>query len=119
MHTPAGTECPYYYEDFFRGRSTQECRLIARDAQRNPDPERWRAGLCSHCQVPAILRANTCPYMVLGARVARRWLGLACRVEVYAVCAEHQVEVENPYAGCGHCRPRTPTILDAEVVEGE
>ena len=25
MRTPANTECPYYYEDFYRGRSAQEC----------------------------------------------------------------------------------------------
>jgi hypothetical protein len=55
--------------------------------------------------------------MVLGARVVRRWLGLARRVEVYAVCTEHQVEVKNPYAGCGHCHPQTATILDAEVAK--
>ena len=119
MRTPAGTECPYYYEDFFRGRSVQECRLIARDAQRDPGPEQWRPSLCGRCEVPAILRANACSHMVLGARVARRWLGLTRRVVVYAVCTEHQVEVKNPYAGCGDCRPRTPTILNADVVEEE
>ena len=30
MRTPAGTECPYYYADYYRGRSKQECRLIDR-----------------------------------------------------------------------------------------
>jgi hypothetical protein len=114
MRTPAGTECPYYYEDFYRGRSTQECRLIGRNARSEP----WEPKLCARCPVPTILRANACPHMVLEARVVRRWLGLVRRVEVYAVCTEYQVEVENPYVGCGHCHPQATTIFDApEVAE--
>ncbi len=115
MRTPSGTDCPYYYEDFYRGRSTQECRLIAR----NPRSEGWRPGLCARCPVPAILRANACPNMALQAQVVRRWLGLVRRVEVYAVCTEQQVEVQDPYVGCGHCHPQTATIFDAPVAEEE
>jgi hypothetical protein len=55
--------------------------------------------------------------MVLEARAVKRWLGLVRRVEVYAVCTEYQVEVENPYVGCGHCHPRAATILEAEVAD--
>ncbi len=109
MRTPAGTECRYYYEDFYRGHSTQECRLIGR----NPRSEPWKPKLCARCPVPGILRANACPNMVLEARVVRRWLGLVHRVEVYAICTEHQVEVADPYVGCGHCHPQAATILDA------
>ncbi len=112
MRTPAGTECPYYYEDFYRGRSTQECRLVGR----NPHSEQWKPKLCARCPVPDILRANSCPQMVLEARVARRWLGLVRRVEVYAVCTKYQVEVADPYVGCGHCHPQAATILDAPEV---
>ena len=114
MRTPAGTECSYYYEDFYRGRSAQECRLIGR----NPRSEPWQPALCSHCPVPSILRANACPHMVLEGRAVKRWLGLVRRVEVYAVCTEYQVEVENPYVGCGHCHPRAATILEAELADG-
>lgn len=113
MRTPAGTECPYYYEDFHRGRSVQECRLI----ERNPDSEPWEPQLCSHCPVPGILRVNACPNMVLEAEVVRRWLGLVRRVEVYAVCTEYQVEVEDPYVGCGHCHPEAEMILNSPEVE--
>jgi hypothetical protein len=67
--------------------------------------------------VPAILRANACPNMVLEAEVARRWLGLVRRVEVSAVCTLTRSEVENPYVGCGRCHSHAPTILDAEVIE--
>ncbi|MDY6877081.1 MAG: hypothetical protein SWK90_12890 [Chloroflexota bacterium] len=109
MRTPTGTECPYYYEDFYRGHSTQECRLIGR----NPHSEPWKPKLCARCPVPGILRANACPHMVLEARVVRRWLGFVRRVEVYAICTEHQVEVDDPYVGCGHCHPQAATILDA------
>ena len=115
MRTPSGTECPYYYEDYYRGRSIQECRLIAR----NPRSEGWESRLCAHCPVPSILRANACPNLVLEARVVRRLLGLVRRVEVYAVCTEHQVEVENPYVGCGHCHPQAATVLEAPVTQEE
>jgi hypothetical protein len=111
MRTPAGTECPYYYQDFYRGRSVQECRLIAR----NTRSEAWHPKLCQRCEVPAIRRANACPDMALEAQVVRRWLGLVRRVEVYAVCTEHHVKVENPYVGCGHCHSQAATILDAKV----
>ena len=53
MRTPAGTECPHYYEDFHRGRSTQECRLI----DRNPQSLPWTEAVCEKCSVPAIVRA--------------------------------------------------------------
>ncbi len=113
MHTPAGTECPYYYEDFFRGRSTQECRLVGR----NPRSEAWETKLCARCPVPGILRANACPNMVLEAHVIRRWFGLVHRVKVYAVCTKHQLEVDDPHVGCGYCHPQAATILDATVIK--
>jgi hypothetical protein len=113
MRTPAGTECPYYYEDFYRGRSTQECRLIGR----NPRSEKWTSSLCAHCPVPSILRANACPHMVLEAQVVRQWLGLVRRVKVYAVCTKYQVEVDDPHVGCGHCHPQAATILDVPEIK--
>jgi len=114
VRTPAGTECPYYYEDFYRGRSTQECRLI----HSNTGSEPWKPKLCARCPVPAIRRANACPNMVLEARVVRRWFGLVHRVEVYAVCVEYQVEVQDPYVGCGHCHPEANRLFEAaKVVE--
>jgi hypothetical protein len=47
----------------------------------------------------------------------RRWLGLARHVEVYAVCTKYQVEVKDPYIGCGHCHPDAAAILDAPEVK--
>ena len=98
MRTPAGTECPFYYYDYHRGREVQECRLI----QANPRSEPWRPSLCEKCPVPEIVRANGCPNLRLEARVGRR-LGLLRQVEVNAYCIEYLCEVENPYVGCGHC----------------
>jgi hypothetical protein len=98
MRTPAGTECKFYYEDFHRGRSTQECRLIGR----NPASEPWRPGLCQACPVPAILQANACPNMVLEARVGRRW-GVLRQVKVRAFCLLAMEEVPDPMVGCGRC----------------
>ena len=108
MRTPAGTECRHYYEDFYRGRSTQECRLIGRH-RRSAD---WEPKLCARCPVPGILRANACPNMVLEAAAVRRWMGLVHRIEVRASCVEHDLEVTDPHVGCGHCHPQAITLLE-------
>ena len=42
MRTPAGSDCPFYFEDYFRGRQLQECRLLAR----TPGAGRWAPDLC-------------------------------------------------------------------------
>lgn len=98
MITPAGTECRFYYEDYNRGREVQECRLIAQHPRSAP----WRPGLCHTCPVPAILRANACPNMVLEGWVSRRWL-LIRQVKVRAYCTLARQEVEDPFVGCGQC----------------
>jgi hypothetical protein len=104
MITPAGTECRYYYEDYYRGRERQECRLIGQNPQSDP----WRPELCKTCPVPGILRANACPHLVLEGRVGRRFLGLSRRVEVSAVCSKYLVDVREPHVGCGHCHEERP-----------
>jgi hypothetical protein len=104
MITPTGQECRYYYEDFYRGRERQECRLIAQ----NPQSEPWQPKLCSNCSVPGILRANACPHMVLEARVEKGFLGLSRKVAVSAICAEHLESGFDPHVGCGHCHEERP-----------
>ncbi|MGD1991862.1 MAG: hypothetical protein PVI59_01595 [Anaerolineae bacterium] len=111
MRTPAGRECRYYYEDFNRGRSLQECRLLSRSSDSLP----WEPKVCGICPVPGILQANSCPHMRLHARLARRWLRR--RVEVDAVCADRQVEVADPYVGCGQCHPEAAWVLAPEETE--
>jgi len=98
MRTPAGVECKFYYEDFNRGREIQRCRLIERD----PRSEPWQPSICKTCPVPAILRANACPRMVLEARVSRRWL-VVKQASVSAYCTFTNQEVADPMVGCGRC----------------
>jgi hypothetical protein len=115
MRTPAGTECRYYYEDFNRGRTTQECRLILG----NPNSAPWKPGLCKTCPVPAILRANACPHMQLEAWVGRRRLVLP-RVRVRAFCRRTQRArtnqvVADPMVGCGHCHEERMRAIDESL----
>lgn len=98
MRTPASTECRYYYEDFNRGRETQECRLILSNVASAP----WRPRLCTTCPIPAIQRANACSHMELEARVGRRWL-VVPQVRVRAYCRRTEQAVADPMVGCGHC----------------
>jgi hypothetical protein len=82
-----------------RGRTTQECRLIAA----NPDSRAWHPNLCKTCPVPEILRANACANMTLEAQVGRRWLVLP-QVRVRAFCSLSGQEVTEPMVGCGRCQ---------------
>lgn len=115
LKTLYGQECRFYFQDYFRGRSKQECRLLARNAvARNSTSERWEPSLCRDCPVPAILRDNACPNMALEAQVKRGFLGLTRRVEVLAVCTLTATQVQEPRVGCGHCHEHRPgaAILD-------
>jgi hypothetical protein len=98
MRTPAGKECPHYYEDFHRGRQTQECRLVAR----NPRSLPWTPDACGKCEVPAILRANGSKDLRLEVTIRKRF-GLRRIVEVSAYCRRHDEPVTDPYRGCEAC----------------
>lgn len=106
MRTPAGTECPYYFEDFHRGRDIQECRLI----DKTPGGGTWEPQHCNNCPVPRIVRANACPHMVLEARAKSGLLGFGKRVEVSAMCTRSLEEVDEPEIGCGQCHRDLPPI---------
>jgi hypothetical protein len=100
MRTPAGTECPYFYGDYFRGRSLEECRLLSASGQK------WSADLCKTCPVPRIGRANACEYLQLRATVARPLsAAFQRRVQVSAHCTRTNRAVTEPEIGCGECHP--------------
>jgi hypothetical protein len=99
MRTPAGSECPYYFEDFFRGRDRQECRLI--EASHNGGT--WTPELCGKCRVPRIAAANACPNLVLEAKAKSGLLGIGRGVAVSSSCVHIAGPVEVPEIGCGHC----------------
>jgi hypothetical protein len=98
MRTPAGVECRYYYEDFNRGRQTQECRLI--DANRRSLP--WEPGDCAKCPVPGVLRANGSPDLRLELTVEKRF-ALLRRLKLEAYCLRHVTAVPDPIRGCALC----------------
>jgi hypothetical protein len=110
MRTPAGTECRYFYANYFRGRNQQECRLIAA----NPASERWTPGLCRDCPVPKIQQTNACRHLVLEGRVTKTWGGLGRRVTVSASCTKTLEDVASPQVGCGHCHEELEKILAPE-----
>lgn len=103
MLTPAGTECPHFYGDYYRGRQTEECRLIAAYNEQFPNSLKWNRGLCKVCRVPKIVQANACANMVLEARVQKVWFGLDRRVKVIAFCLKSKTDVTTPEVGCGQC----------------
>ena len=108
MRTPAGFECKYFYGDYFRGRSVEECRLLQASG------EKWSADLCKTCPAPAIARANACEFLQLRAKVTRPFsAGFMRRVEVSAFCEKSKKAVKEPHIGCGECHP-LPNIFEVK-----
>lgn len=100
MRTPAGTECKFFYGNYFRGRSLEECRLLKASGQR------WSRDLCKTCPVPGVLQANACEYLQLRATVSRPVDVLfQRRVRIEAYCEKVQRAVSEPHIGCGECHP--------------
>lgn len=98
MKTPAGHECPYFYGDYYRGRNSEECRLLKASDQQ------WSRELCKTCPVPAIANANACEFMKLRAFVGRPIASVfQRRVQVTAFCDKSQRNVTEPQVGCGEC----------------
>jgi hypothetical protein len=89
---PEPVDCKYFYGDYFRGKNSEECRLL--DA--SPDNKRpWRRKLCDTCTVPDLVRATDCRGLALEAAVKRRFF--RDRVEItFAICTEHMLELEDP-----------------------
>jgi len=106
MRTPAGKECPHYYEDFHRGRDIQECRLV----KANPDSAPWRPKDCFRCPVPDILRANASEDLRLQLTIRPVLLGFVRQMRVDAWCDKHDVTIENPYVGCLICAQENPGL---------
>ncbi len=102
MKTPAGTECKYFYGDYYRGRDHEECRLVG---------AAWTRKLCATCPVPGIGRANACERMALRATVTRSLLdGFQKRVKVTAYCEKTGKTGFDPHIGCGECHPVPPVF---------
>src|SRR5512136_806161 len=96
MRTPYGKECGYYYQDFGRGHSVQECRLLGAHSG-------WKPDLCKDCPVPGIQMANACPEMVLRGKISQGFLGLGRRVTVDVYCRRSNRSGFDPHIGCGEC----------------
>ncbi len=102
MKTPAGTECKYFYGDYYRGRDHEECRLVG---------TAWTRDLCRTCPVPAIDRANACEFMTLKAEIARPLTAaFQRRVRVATYCEKTHRSGFDPYIGCGECHPIPPAF---------
>ena len=97
MSSSKPVNCRYFYADYHRGRDLEECRLI----KRNPESRPWRRPLCDSCPVPGILLNTNCREIALEATVVKKLLVVE-RVEVYAVCARHMLELRDPN-NCPKC----------------
>jgi len=104
MRTPAGHECSYFYGDYYRGRSQEECRLLAAASPVLV----WHADLCNTCPVPGIQRANACTHLLLVPTLERPFPFIKQRVKVKAMCIKTSRSGFDPHVGCGDCHPLPP-----------
>jgi hypothetical protein len=102
MQTPFGKECRYFYGDYYRGRSHEECRLLESAGLE------WSAYLCQKCPIPDILMANACKHMQFHPKLVRPLIVMKRQVEISTYCSKSQNTVNEPRVGCGQCHP----ILD-------
>ena len=104
MRTPAGKECGYFYGNYFRGRSQEECRLLG-----SASPALvWKRELCNTCPVPGIQLANTCPYMELLPKLVRKLPFGKQEVRVQTYCRKTEHSGFDPHIGCGECHKLPP-----------
>jgi hypothetical protein len=101
MKTPAGKECRYFFGDYFRGRSHEECRLLASSTP----PLKWIKDFCFTCPVPEILLANACDHLILEPRLERPFPFTKQKVTVVAYCDQSNRRGFDPHIGCGECHP--------------
>jgi hypothetical protein len=101
MRTPYGTECKYFYGNYYRGQSHEECRLVVD----TPEAAKWDSSLCRTCLCPSILRANACPTMQLHAEIKPRFLAFGKEMKISAYCTKSSQVVKEPQIGCGECHP--------------
>jgi hypothetical protein len=106
MHTPAGKECHYFFGDYYRGRSREECRLLI-DAT---PPLPWTPDLCYSCPVPEIELANACQFMLLEPRLERSFPFLKRKVGISTRCSKTGRTNFDPHIGCGDCHPLPPAF---------
>ena len=98
MKTPAGTECPHFYGDYFRGKNVEECRLLKAAGQK------WSPDLCKTCPVPGVTRANACEHLRLSASIGRPITAVfQRRVQLAPFCEKSKKPVSEPHVGCGEC----------------
>lgn len=106
MRTPFGSECRFYYEDYHRGRDTQECHLVQQSSSRG----NWSSQLCKRCPLPIIQQSNSCDNMVLSGQVRNGFLGLMRSMKISSYCSKAGNNVEEPQIGCGQCHADNPIL---------
>ena len=93
----------YFYGDYYRGRNSEECRLLG---------PTWSRDLCRTCPVPGIDRANACEFMRLRGEVVRPVsAAFRRRVKVTPFCEKTGRSGFDPHIGCGECHP-IPAVFE-------
>ena len=104
MSSKPRPNCRFYYEDYFRGQETMECRL-----PKSRDSQRWHRKICDSCPVPDVLREANCPHLALEGTIKKRF-PFGERMELFAICTKHMVQLdEGRY--CSQCAAEQEDLL--------
>ena len=97
MKTPFGSECKFFYGDYYRGRNHEECRLLG---------NAWSKDLCRTCPAPSIERANACEFLILQGEITHPLsAAFQKRVKISAQCSKTGKTGFDAHIGCGDCHP--------------
>ena len=97
--------CRFYYEDYHRGRETLECRL-----PKSRDSLRWQRAICDSCPVPDVLRETNCAHLALEGTIRKKLFSE--RMEVFAVCTKHMIELKDGQT-CPQCAEEQNELISA------
>lgn len=81
--------CRFFYEDYYRGRETTECRL-----PKSRDSLRWERKICDSCPVPQILRETNTAHLAVEGTIRKRF-PFGERMEVFAICTKHMDQLQD------------------------
>ncbi len=106
MASQTPPNCRFYYEDYYRGQQTSECRLPKSRAS-----ERWLRSVCDSCPTPTLLRETNCAHLALEGTIRRR-RPFGLRMELFAICTRHTAQLKE--AGyCAACAEEQAALLNA------
>ncbi|MEA3337132.1 MAG: hypothetical protein U9R25_14580 [Chloroflexota bacterium] len=104
MSKNAPPNCRFYFEDYFRGQETIECRL-----SKGRESRHWHRKICDTCSVPDVLRETNCPYLAIEGTIRKQFLS-GERMEIFVICTKHSAQLDAT-GYCARCAAEQDSLM--------